>query len=79
MPAVAEAAVVGTPHPVLGERVVACVTLRDRAELDEEAVRLHLSDRLAAYAIPERFLVLDELPKNGAGKVDRALVRKELA
>ncbi|HEY1368978.1 MAG TPA: class I adenylate-forming enzyme family protein [Gaiellaceae bacterium] len=76
LPAVAEAAVVGAPHPVLGERVVACVTVRNGAELDEAAVRLHLRDRVADYAIPEQLLVVDELPRNGAGKVDRALVRE---
>ena len=38
-PSIADAAVLGTPHPIFGERVVAFVTLRDSAELDEPAVR----------------------------------------
>jgi acyl-CoA synthetase (AMP-forming)/AMP-acid ligase II len=77
--AVAEAAVVGAPHPVFGERVVACVTLRAGADLDEDALRSQLRDRVADYAIPERFLVVEELPRNAAGKVDRALVRELVA
>jgi acyl-CoA synthetase (AMP-forming)/AMP-acid ligase II len=79
MPAVAEAAVVGAPHPIFGERVVACLTLRPGADLDEAAVRAALGDAVADYAIPERFLVVPELPRNAAGKVDRAQVRQLVA
>jgi long-chain acyl-CoA synthetase len=71
VPEIAEAAVVGAPHPVFGERVVAFVALRDRTELDEQAVRAHLARRVADYAVPERFFVLDQLPRGSTGKVDR--------
>ena len=51
--------------------------LTDRASYRAaDAVRAHLGDRVADYAIPERFLVLDELPRNAAGKVDRSRVRE---
>jgi acyl-CoA synthetase (AMP-forming)/AMP-acid ligase II len=72
---VADVAVLGAPHPIFGERVVAFVTLRDRAELDEPAVRAALHESIADYAIPERFFVLDELPRNAAGKIDRRELR----
>ena len=74
-PSVADVAVLGTPHPIFGERVVAFVTLRDSAGLDEPAVRTALHESIADYAIPERFFVLDELPRNAAGKIDRDELR----
>ena len=61
-PAVAEAGVVGAPDPVLGERVVAFVTLRRAASLDPATTRRRLRRTLADYAVPERFVVVDDLP-----------------
>jgi acyl-CoA synthetase (AMP-forming)/AMP-acid ligase II len=66
-PAVAEAAVAGVPHAVLGEDVAAWVVLRDRADLDD--LRRFLLDRLADYKVPRRITVLDVLPRNESGKV----------
>jgi acyl-CoA synthetase (AMP-forming)/AMP-acid ligase II len=75
--AVAEAAVVGAPHPIFQERVVAWVVPRRGGEFDEEEARRHLAVRIPDYAVPEAFVVVDELPRNGAGKLDRAQVRTE--
>ncbi len=75
-PGVDEAGVVGAPHPVFGERVVAFVTLRGADALDEHAARLRLLARVADYAVPERFFVLDEMPRTAAGKVDRLALRR---
>jgi malonyl-CoA/methylmalonyl-CoA synthetase len=72
LPGVAESAVIGVPHPDFGEAVVACVVGR----IDPEAVRLALRDRLAAFKIPKRVLVLDALPRNAMGKVQKAELRK---
>jgi long-chain acyl-CoA synthetase len=78
-PGVAEAGVVGAPHPIFGERVVAFVRLEDGSGLDEEAARRHLLGRVADYAVPERFFVVDELPRTAAGKVDRLELRRHAA
>jgi long-chain acyl-CoA synthetase len=78
-PGVAEAGVVGAPHPIFGERVVAFVTLEDGSRLDEDAARRHLLGRIADYAVPERFFVVDELPRTAAGKVDRLELRRHAA
>jgi acyl-CoA synthetase (AMP-forming)/AMP-acid ligase II len=67
---VAEAAVAGIPHPVLGEDVAAWVVLRERADLEE--IRRFLLDRLADYKVPRRITVLDVLPRNESGKVVKA-------
>lgn len=66
-PAVAEAAVAGIPHPVLGEDVAAWVVLREPTDL--ESLRVFLLERLAGYKVPRRITVLDALPRNESGKV----------
>jgi acyl-CoA synthetase (AMP-forming)/AMP-acid ligase II len=66
-PAVAEAAVAGIPHAVLGEDVAAWVVLRGPTSDDE--LRSFLLERLADYKVPRRITVLDALPRNESGKV----------
>jgi malonyl-CoA/methylmalonyl-CoA synthetase len=76
---VAASAVIGVPHPDFGEGVVACLVAAKGAVLQEEAVRAALRDRLAAFKIPKRVLVLDELPRNAMGKVQKAELRRAYA
>ena len=78
LPAVAEAAVVGAPHPILGERVLAAVVPRAGREVDPDALRAHLRARVADYAVPEEFLLIGDLPRNAAGKPDRRRIREEV-
>ena len=78
-PAVTEAAVIGIPHPVLGEEVGAVVQLRAGAIVTEEELQAHVADRLAAFKVPVRFWFRDEpLPRNPAGKVMKRDLRQEL-
>jgi acyl-CoA synthetase (AMP-forming)/AMP-acid ligase II len=60
---------------VLQERVAACVVERPGHTFDAADARAGLRDRIADYAVPDRFLVVDELPRNANGKIDRAQVR----
>jgi acyl-CoA synthetase (AMP-forming)/AMP-acid ligase II len=76
---VAEAAVVGAPHPVLQEAVVAYIVLRPGHELDEEGARQAIAPHVAEYAQPERFVVVADLPRNPAGKLDRRRLRDSVA
>ncbi len=76
LPGVAASAVIGVPHPDFGEAVVACLVPAQGAALKEDSVRAALRDRLAAFKIPKRVLVLDELPRNAMGKVQKAELRR---
>jgi malonyl-CoA/methylmalonyl-CoA synthetase len=75
LPGVAESAVIGAPHPDLGEGVVALVVQAKGAALDERQVIDALKIRLANYKLPKRVLFLDELPRNSMGKVQKNLLR----
>jgi long-chain acyl-CoA synthetase len=77
-PAVLEAGVIGVPHEIYGEVVVACVALKDGKMAGEEELCAFMRTRLADYKVPERIVFLSELPKNVTGKVQRRAL-KELA
>lgn len=68
-PAVAEAAVVGTPHALLGEEVAAFVTLRPGASAGEYELVAFCRERLAAFKYPRRVSIVAELPKSAMGKI----------
>ncbi|MDF0532370.1 AMP-binding protein [Tsukamurella sp. 8F] len=76
LPQVAEAAVVGRPDLKFGEVPVLYVALADGATLDAESIRLHASDKLARYKLPEEITILPSLPKNAVGKLDKPALRK---
>jgi long-chain acyl-CoA synthetase len=73
-PAVLEAAVVGLPHPSLGEEVGAAVVLRRGQSASPEQLRDFVKVRLAPYKYPRRVWIVDELPKGPTGKIMRRLV-----
>lgn len=76
MPGVAESAVVGVPHPDFGEVGVAVVIPRNGADLDGERIIAGLKSQLANFKIPKRCFVVDELPRNTMGKVQKNLLRE---
>jgi malonyl-CoA/methylmalonyl-CoA synthetase len=77
MPGVAESALVGVPHPDFGEVGVAVVIPKPGASLDGEQIVARLKSQLANFKIPKRCFVVDELPRNTMGKVQKNLLREQ--
>jgi len=70
-PAVREVAVVGMPHPELGEEVGAAVALVPGATVTPDELRDHVKANVAAYKYPRRVWFVDELPKGPTGKIQK--------
>jgi long-chain acyl-CoA synthetase len=70
-PAVAEAAVIGLPHPALGEEVGAAVALKPGAAVSPEELRDYVKSQVAAYKYPRHVWLVDALPKGATGKLQK--------
>jgi malonyl-CoA/methylmalonyl-CoA synthetase len=75
IPAVVESAVFGVPHPDFGEGVTAAVVLQPGAQLSEADILNSVRSRLARYKLPKRILLVDQLPRNTMGKVQKNVLR----
>ncbi len=76
-PAIMDAALVGIPHKTLGEEPGAVVSLKPGMHATEDALRGFVAERLAAFKVPIRIIVLsDLLPRNANGKILKSNLRK---
>jgi long-chain acyl-CoA synthetase len=75
-PAVLEAAVIGVPDETWGEIVVAFVQPRPGATVDLRALKARCAENLSGYKRPKRISVLESLPKNAVGKLDKKSLRE---
>jgi malonyl-CoA/methylmalonyl-CoA synthetase len=73
---VLESAVFGVPHADFGEAVTAAVVARPGATLSEPAILSALGLRLARFKTPKQIVVVDSLPRNAMGKVQKAALRE---
>ncbi len=73
-PKIAEVAVVGVPDAALGERVKACIVLKEPGSMTTQEVKDYLKELIARYKIPEIVQFYDVFPRNASGKV----MKKEL-
>jgi malonyl-CoA/methylmalonyl-CoA synthetase len=74
-----ESAVFGVPHPDFGEGVTAAVVAKPGASLSESDIMESIKERLARYKIPKRIILLEELPRNTMGKVQKSALRNTFA
>jgi long-chain acyl-CoA synthetase len=76
-PTVRDVAVVGLPDPEMGNRVGCAIVGRE--PITDEALRDFCRGRIANFKMPERLLLVDEIPYNDFGKVDRKVLRAQFA
>lgn len=77
-PGLAEVAVIGIPHDTRGEAVVAVATQAEGAELTLDVVREYASAHLAQYKLPVRLHLVESIPRNTLGKLDKNVLRASL-
>ena len=78
-PGVAESAVIGVPHADFGEAVVALVIAKAGALPQEAALIAALKGKIANFKVPKRVLLVEALPRNAMGKVQKNLLREQHA
>jgi malonyl-CoA/methylmalonyl-CoA synthetase len=72
---VLESAVIGVPHADFGEGVVAVLVPKSGAKLEEAAILESIKPKIARFKQPKRVVILDELPRNTMGKVQKNVLR----
>ena len=77
LPGVAESAVVGVPHPDFGEVGVAVVVSKAGCAVQGDQILATLKAKLANFKIPKKCFVLEDLPRNAMGKVQKNLLRQQ--
>ena len=76
-PGVLESAVVGVPHPDFGEAVVAVLIAKPGETIDQAAIKAAMELQLAKFKQPKHIAVIDDLPRNTMGKVQKNLLRQQ--
>ena len=79
MPGVFESAVIGTPHPDFGEAVMAVVVAKPGAKLESQKIIDDLKSQIANFKVPKRIEIVQELPRNTMGKVQKNILREQYA
>ena len=74
---VTESAVFGVPHADFGEQIIAAVVADQGASLDMEFIGNEVSARLARFKHPREYLLIDDLPRNAMGKVEKNVLRAD--
>jgi long-chain acyl-CoA synthetase len=69
-PEVGECSIIGLPDKEYGERVTACIVLKQKGQqLDPMEIKSFLKGHLASFKVPKEFIILDALPKSSTGKI----------
>jgi long-chain acyl-CoA synthetase len=79
VPEVGECSVIGLPDKEYGERVIACIVLKQKDQrLDPANLKSFLKTHLASFKVPKEFIILDELPKGSTGKILKRELKKQI-
>jgi long-chain acyl-CoA synthetase len=79
IPEVGECSVIGIPDKEYGERVTACIILKQKYQrLDPANLKTFLKSHLASFKVPKEFIILDELPKGSTGKILKRELKKQV-
>jgi len=78
-PEIRESAVIGAPHPDFGEGVIAVIVPAPGQEFSGSTVIARIRPQIAAFKLPKQIIVVDELPRNTMGKVQKNLLRERYA
>ncbi len=78
-PKIAEAAVIGVPHPKWSERPLACVVVKPGEQMSREDVLDYLADKVAKWRLPDDVVFIDEVPKTSVGKFSKKDLRARFA
>lgn len=76
---VKEAAAIGVPHEVLGQAIIALISLVPARQYDEHELEKHCQTHLPHFMQPTQIIVLAQLPKNPNGKIDRKILAQQFA
>jgi malonyl-CoA/methylmalonyl-CoA synthetase len=79
MPGVSESAVIGVPHPDFGEAVVAVIVAKCNTNVGANNIIATLKLNIANFKVPKHVFVVNELPRNAMGKVQKSVLREEHA
>jgi malonyl-CoA/methylmalonyl-CoA synthetase len=77
MPGVVESAVIGLPHKDFGEAV--CAVLVCRLPVDTDQLIATLKSQIANFKVPKKIFIVDELPRNSMGKVQKNMLRNQFS
>ena len=72
---VIESAVIGLPHDDLGEKVVAVIVRKKESKITEGELISSLKSEIAGFKVPKNIILIEELPRNAMGKVQKNILR----
>jgi fatty-acyl-CoA synthase len=76
-PDVAEAAVIGIPHPKWGERPLLIAVAKEGRSIDRQSLLAHLRGKVASWWLPDEVAIVDELPHTATGKLNKVKLRAQ--